>query len=82
MPTFTPGDTVPPTGLISSSPNINDDSLGTDITPVGWPTTGKATAVEVELGAGVSGGTGMLVDVVIWLWWVAVTSTVAVSILT
>lgn len=51
MPTFTPGDTVPPTGLISSSPNINDDSLGTDITPVGWPTTGKVTAVEVELTA-------------------------------
>ena len=51
MPTFTPGDTVPPTGLVSSSSAINDDTLGTDITPAGWPTTGKATAVEVELTA-------------------------------
>lgn len=49
MPTFTPGDTVPPTGVIGSSANLNDDALGTDITPAGWPTTGKATAVEVEL---------------------------------
>ena len=49
--TFNPGTTVPPTGVIGSSAHITDDSLGTDITPAGWPSTGKATAVEVEVTA-------------------------------
>lgn len=49
--TFNPGTTVPPTGVIGSSAHITDDSLGTDITPAGWPTSGNATAVEIELTA-------------------------------
>ena len=49
MATFTLGDTVPPIGLVSSSSNINGDAIGTDITPTGWPSNGKAKAIEVEL---------------------------------
>lgn len=47
--TFTPGTVVPPTAIYGTSPDLNDDSLGTDDTPTGWPTGAKIAAVEWEL---------------------------------
>lgn len=45
---FTLGDNVPPTAVISASSNAVDD-FGVDITPTGWPDKVTAAFVEVDL---------------------------------
>ena len=49
---------VPPRAVFGVGPTFNDDSLGTDATPVGWPENGRARSVSVTISAVDENATG------------------------